>query len=325
MWQDSTYRKQLACRWLMLRQNTFRTDSFMTFIDTMAAHLDEAQGRNFTIWPDLGAETYTDQIDSLKSFLTRRLAWIDSTLAQENVSIPNFYLPTDTVLCNGGVFNAAYNGTQFSYNWQPGPDTSLITISQNGVYNLLVTDAYGCYSSKSMEVTLSQPDASFTLAQIGTNSFSWSFTPTDTTAMLYNWEFGDATTSSQMSPIHIYNTDGTFMVSLTIIDTNGCPQVVFDTIQFTVIIINGTENEALFDGNIYPNPFQERIQVDFSTPVQANMQISLVNELGQKTFSQAYKTGTQSLAIPTKGLSQGIYILKIEMGNKVWRRKVVKM
>lgn len=325
-WQDSTYRKQLACRWLMLRQNTLSNDSFMIYIDTLAAHLSEAAGRNFTVWNDLGGQTYTDQIDSLKSYLTRRLAWIDNELAAENVSIPTFYLPTDTILCNGSVFDAAYNGNQFDYNWQPGPDLSNITITQNGTYNLKVTDTFGCYSRKSMEVTLSQPDASFTVSQIGTNSFDWAFSPTDLNANFYNWEFGDGNSASQTSPTHTYAADGTYIISLSIIDSNSCAQVSFDTIQFTVIIIvNELENAASFKGNIYPNPFQTALQIDFYAATTTAMQVSLVNEMGQSVFSKNYTSGTKNISIPTKELSQGIYMLKIVTNENIWSTKVIKM
>lgn len=323
MWTDSTYRKELACRWLMLRQNTLSTDSFMVMIDTLYARLNEAQSRNFTIWPDLGNQSYDDQIDSLRSFLTRRLAWIDSTLAQENVSIPNFYLPTDTILCNNSIFNAAYNGSQYSYNWQPGPDTSTILISQEGTYNLLVTDAYGCYNKKSMNVLISQPDASFSVSQIGTNSFSWSFTPTVTNAFLYNWDFGDGANSSQIIPIHVYNTDGTFLVNLAIIDSNTCPAVFFDTVQFTVIIIDIDEN-SFESTQAYPNPFQDNIQITFDKPLSDSPHVVLLNELGQIVFDNNYPAGIQDIIIPTFNISQGMYLLKIQSKDKIFTRKMIK-
>lgn len=322
MWEDATYRKQVACRWSMLRQNTLHTDSFMVLIDTLVAHINEAQGRNFLFWNTLGNETYPTQIDSLKSFLTRRLDWIDMTLAAENVSPPTFYLPTDTILCNGTIFDAGFNGAQFSYNWQPGPDSSQITLTQDGFYNLKVSDIYGCYSSKTMEVTISQPDASFTVSQIGGNSFSWSFVPNDLTGTSYQWEFGDGSSASQTSPTHAYSADGTYIISLALIDAYGCPQVAFDTIQFVVI---GTDDAAFFAGNVYPNPFETAVQIDFSEPTSANMSLSLANDLGQKVFSQSYKSGIQNVSIPTQSLVQGVYVLRIAIGDRVWQKRVVKM
>ncbi|MEY3442947.1 MAG: hypothetical protein RLZZ519_1228, partial [Bacteroidota bacterium] len=77
-------------------------------------------------------------MDSLRSYMGRRLAWMDLELDSENVAPPVFYLPTDTVVCNATLYDACFNGTQFDYNWQPGPDTSTIVFTTPGTYGLLV-------------------------------------------------------------------------------------------------------------------------------------------------------------------------------------------
>lgn len=322
MWEDEAYRKQLACRWTTLRQNTLSTNAFMGLIDSLHAQIDEAQERNFRVWNDLGAMSYAENIDSLKSFVSRRLHWIDETLAVENVAIPEFYLPADTILCTGESFDAnLFVGTQYQYNWQPGPDTSVITFEQNGLYQLKATDPYGCFARKPMNVTLATPlDAGFGSTQTGSSS-TWTFQPNDLTADAYLWAFGDGNTSTQVAPTHHYNGSGAFVVTLTIQDLPGCPAVTTQqTIQFT----SGTTENLAFEGQIYPNPFREKIQVNFAQAVESDVTIILKNDIGQALRSSHFPAGTTSCSLSTEQLPAGLYWLQVAVQNgKVFTLKMV--
>ena len=323
MWQDPAYRKQLACRWTMLRQNTLKTESFMGLIDSMETQIEEAQNRNFKVWSTLGAMTYPEHIGSLKSYLVQRLNWIDSTLAVEGVSAPVVYLPADTLLCTGTIFDAvAFNSTQYNYNWQPGPDTSVITFAQGGQYNLLVKDEFGCYAKKTMQVELAMPtDASFVSAQADSTS-TWFFTPNDLSADTYLWDFGDGTTSMEQNPQHHYVGLGAYVVSLTTSDLIGCPaQTTQDTLQF---LFSGTLDQPGFTGRVYPNPFRSEIQIDFTDPMTAGFTISLENEIGQQLSLEKYPVGTESCTIGTEGMPVGVYWLRITQEDKVWALKMLR-
>ncbi|RDC54485.1 PKD domain-containing protein [Pedobacter chinensis] len=48
------------------------------------------------------------------------------------------------------------------------------------------------------------------------------FTNTSQYGDYYEWEFGDGVTSSEKDPIHTYQTDGTFKITLTAFSNNGC-------------------------------------------------------------------------------------------------------
>jgi hypothetical protein len=87
--QDAAYVTLRKCRWDYLRQNALHTDTLMSYIDNMALHLDEAQQRNFTRWPTLGnyvwpndfiGNTYQEEINYFKTWLTNRMTWIDNNL-----------------------------------------------------------------------------------------------------------------------------------------------------------------------------------------------------------------------------------------------------
>lgn len=87
---DSTYTAELKCRWLELRATTLNILNLNNYIDSLAANLDEAQTRHFTVWPILGQYTwpnpsplpsnYPGEIASLKSWMADRISWMDANL-----------------------------------------------------------------------------------------------------------------------------------------------------------------------------------------------------------------------------------------------------
>lgn len=96
LFRDRQFKKRLVKRWEELRQGPFHTQTIMTFIDSTAAYLFEAQERNFRKWPILGVEiwrsppgvterdTYQKEVDYLKDYMVKHLQWMDDNL----VSVP---------------------------------------------------------------------------------------------------------------------------------------------------------------------------------------------------------------------------------------------
>lgn len=319
-WTENDYRHQLTCRWTDLRETTLSNDSFMVLIDSLAARVDEAQGRNFTVWNDLGGQSYQTQIDSLRSYLTRRLTWMDAEFALENVTPPTFYLPTDTTVCAGTVYDASFNGPQYGYNWQPGPDTSQIVLMQSGIETLQVTDAFGCASRKQMDVTISQPNAAFTAQQVA-NSLNWFFVPANLQAASYLWDFGDGGTSTAPNPSHTYPGSGIYVITLTLVDTIGCTDSSSQTIQFTFV---GTPEVASLDGEIYPNPFSSQVDIALSYPAKSAVEVMVQNELGQTLITKSFGAGVRHMSVATADLPAGIYVLRVRIGEGYAVRKLVK-
>jgi subtilisin-like proprotein convertase family protein len=98
--QDTLFRDHLKCRWLYLRGNVLSNASLDQYVDSIAGLLNEAQQRNFTVWPILGiyvwpnpfpyAATYVEEIVNLKTWIHQRLNWIDLSLPGtcETVGLP---------------------------------------------------------------------------------------------------------------------------------------------------------------------------------------------------------------------------------------------
>ena len=87
--QDPNYTHDLNCRWQELRLGAWHTDTLMAYIDSMAVYLDESQQRNFNKWQILGnyvwpnnfvGNTYAEEINYLKTWITNRAAWLDANI-----------------------------------------------------------------------------------------------------------------------------------------------------------------------------------------------------------------------------------------------------
>jgi hypothetical protein len=94
--EDPVYAQKVRCRWEQLRSSSFHTDSLMAQIDTLASQLAVPAERHFVRWPILGTyvwpnnfigNTYAEEIDYLKTWLTQRLDWMDNNMFGDSCSI----------------------------------------------------------------------------------------------------------------------------------------------------------------------------------------------------------------------------------------------
>ncbi len=89
--QDSSFANELNCRWQELRGTIFDTTYLWHVIDSVAAYSNEAQQRHYSYWGNMGVATgtpevdaprqsYQGEIDSLKSWILRRIIWMDANM-----------------------------------------------------------------------------------------------------------------------------------------------------------------------------------------------------------------------------------------------------
>lgn len=136
------------------------------------------------------------------------------------------------------------------WSWNMGNSTSTLQNPTNiyntgGVYDvtLSVTDQNGCVSTHTETgfITVFNPQVTFS-ATYPVNCtgnpvvFSSNVTGANPASLYYSWNYGDGTSSpiSTPNPTHIYAANGSYNVSLTVTDPNGCTNTVIQNNYITI-------------------------------------------------------------------------------------------
>ncbi|MBQ7280778.1 MAG: gliding motility-associated C-terminal domain-containing protein [Bacteroidales bacterium] len=133
-----------------------------------------------------------------------------------------------------GTMNLTGNvGGQLSYLWSNGSTQPVITpdVSSTSQFVLTVTnsatngDTTRCMGSDTINITLGVfPQAQFELLNqepVFCEPFTAQFNNLSVNSSIYRWDFGDGTTSTEVSPQHTYS-EGTYAVRLNAATPDGC-------------------------------------------------------------------------------------------------------
>jgi gliding motility-associated-like protein len=117
--------------------------------------------------------------------------------------------------------------------WNTGDQSNTIQVSPmvTSVYSVTVTDACNQTVSDNITVTVVPVDANFDYLFVSNNSVNFSNNSVGYENGVW-WDFGDGQTSTEFEPTHTYASSGTFIVTLAIVNSAGCP----DTIQYSLIV-----------------------------------------------------------------------------------------
>lgn len=301
---DSVYLKKLYCRWASLREDVLSDATFNSFIDSTSALLQEAAGRNFTKWAELGVTNYQNPVNDFRNFVTQRLLWMDANIPSYGESLPSVTL-ADTAICPGTTIGVS-PATGFSYTWSSGDTASELTPAQAGSYSLTVSSTYGCSATDDATVSIHPTaDASFSVQQ--QSNLHYSFTPTDTTLANYVWQFGDGFSASLQSPVYTYSSAGVYSVTLTVTDVFGCGYSTTDTLS---VIISGVDGGRATMFSVSPNPFCNYLKIERSG--EESVVLELRNISGQLIVECNV---LNSEVINTLHLTAGVYFVSLRTAS----------
>ncbi|MCB0631894.1 MAG: PKD domain-containing protein [Saprospiraceae bacterium] len=145
-------------------------------------------------------------------------------------------LPDTLAVCLGEeVILEAINqdpDDQLTYSWTPtnlfagGTNTaSPDYIETPGVNNVFVTisNQFGCTYTDTVHIAVFDDNATFDfVSEVQCDGATVVFTNTSSGAFGFIWDFGDGTTSTEVSPTHVYGQGGTYTVQLTSIYDASC-------------------------------------------------------------------------------------------------------
>ena len=188
------------------------------------------------------------------------------------------------------------NSYTYSWNTTPVQTTQTATGLAAGNYTCTITDFNGC--TFLLNVTIldgSVITANYTLpANQCLTGNSFTFTNTGTTGATYNWNFGDAGTSSIESPTHNYATAGTYAVTQ-IVSAGTCADTITQSVTvYPMPIPYASGTDVLCNGDL-----NGVAQVD-----------SVTNSVGPFSYQWDAAAGNQTTFNATN-LSDGTYTVTV--------------
>jgi hypothetical protein len=211
-----------------------------------------------------------------------------------------------------GVVTAPYNITGLS------PATS---------YDVYIADT--CSSDTSGFVLLSAstasgplPTASFTIdsAIVGSTYEVYLNASASTNATSYAWSFGNGGSSNAVIDTAIFLGNGSY--TITLIVTNACGS---DTMTFNTNVNIGIGENALANSlNVYPNPASYQVNISFNAISSGDATIRLLDVQGREIIRDNANAAAGKFMheIDVTGLASGIYMIEIQSGDLMARRRV---
>ncbi len=157
---------------------------------------------------------------------------IKTSLVNIGAFSPAFTNPP--VVCQGAIVSFTNTSTPLpaTATWFMGDGSSVTALNPAHLYNTpgvytitMIADFGGCYDTAYGSINvISNPVPGFTAVNTTACKppLTVTFTNTSTGGVTYNWDFGDGNTSTQRNPVHTYTTNGSFTVTLTVTNANGC-------------------------------------------------------------------------------------------------------
>ena len=228
--------------------------------------------------------------------------------AENEAPVASFTPPSCTVNvpCNfssTSTDDVEVTGWSWDFNGDAQPDattanaTFTFTTAGSPSVTLTVTDEEGLTDSQTSPVTVAAgtptntpPTAGFTAACTGVNC---TFTNTSTdvapgTIASYLWDFGDLTTSTEVSPTHAYTATAPtpFTVTLTVTDNEGATDVETQTVNVTPVPPAG--QQCTTSANLVD------CVLDLTQRATVTVTLSSVNcELGASSITKPAPNGAQ--------------------------------
>ncbi|MEP7170908.1 MAG: PKD domain-containing protein, partial [Bacteroidota bacterium] len=150
-----------------------------------------------------------------------------------NPPVAGFNVPN---VCDGETINITNTSTPAgsisSYDWDLGNGSSSILQNPSVLYGgastytitLIVTDTLGCADTLQQQVIVYPlPTAAFTINYNACQPYQASFTDNSSGNITsWSWTFGDGQTSTQQNPVNVYNSTGTYDITLVVTTADGC-------------------------------------------------------------------------------------------------------
>lgn len=142
----------------------------------------------------------------------------------------------------------------------------------------------------------------------------------------YSWEFegGTPATSTEQNPTVLYETPGTYDVSLTV--SNGDDSNTYTQSDFIIVNtctdVNEVEDMAV---SIYPNPTNGSFFIELNLEKENDITIQIVNSIGEVVLEKASSgvSGFYRTSLDINDMNKGLYFVVIGGNNERTTQRII--
>ena len=142
------------------------------------------------------------------------------------------------------------------------------------------------------------------------------------------WDFGDGNTSSEQYPVHTYENEGTYQVSLVVTTDIGTESVPF-VADIQIGTLNISDNNLPEDFGLvknYPNPFNPNTTIEYYLG-ESGMVTMNVYDVNGKLIDGIVNTyqvsGKHSIIWQPNNISSGMYYINLVQGMNIDKMKLM--
>jgi hypothetical protein len=146
----------------------------------------------------------------------------------------------------------------------------------------------------------------------------------DVTDWEWTFEGGDPASSTEQNPMVTYNTPGSYDVTLTVSNLTSTNTFVQED-YITVDALSGIQYLTTEGFNVYPNPFDNFTNISLNIIESKNVSILVYDLIGKIVYESNegfLNAGKHKLTLKAENLENGIYFIKVAVGENVYSHKV---
>ena len=188
-----------------------------------------------------------------------------------------------------------------SFAWSTGANTQTITVNQQGVYSVVVTDVNGCVGSDTLVVTENpSPVAVITISNLQASGADLSANGGFSS---YAWSNGGNSQNISVTA------SGTYWVLVT--DANGCSD--YDTVQVNLPLGIGETEGDLFNVRLWPNPVSTVAQLYLEQYPGIEAECAVYDISGKLMVQKTLQVtgGAASMQLHMQDWSPGTYMVVV--------------
>ncbi|SDC96276.1 PKD domain-containing protein [Pedobacter soli] len=227
--------------------NTSGASSFTyTFTNEDTGEISTAFSTSTGVFPHLFTKPgrYTIKLDAENDCSKNSTSETVTILPQPTVG----FMADKTVGCTNLVVkfkNTSVSAVGYVWDFGDGSPTSTDfepqhTYTGSGVnytVTLTTTNSLGCTNTLALPdfiQIVAPPVATFTVSpgnELSIPNYSFGFKDTSTGSVSWEWSFGDGAKSTLQNPNHTYANEGTYTVTLTVLNKEGCSATTFQSVR----------------------------------------------------------------------------------------------